>query len=1319
MPLTSHRLNLPMPLGIFSKIISIVCSGAAEFEAVVSGIGADADRDLVKSWYLPDENSVPPEYLLRPRTGEFVDLDLWSKLESRLHALLQKAASRASLPLDAMVKYETSATHQEILKGVGPAANDPEHVFAFFRTSAKRDEDGEIRKLKNALKLRLGSNVVEFEIGNLKALCAKVFEKLVQVIRDQAALLKSQPEMRSEIELNDQFAREKGSFFTGREDVLRYVRAYLSGPHRQPMVIHGESGSGKSAIMAQASTEAAGLLPRALVVRRFVGASPLSSDGVSLLGSICRQIAGHFGRPEESVVRFNELTRALQEELRNASPDRPLVLFIDGLNQLRPQDPVSTHPWLPAELPPNCWVVLSTIDVPKHMSDATLVTVKPFSMLDAEVALSSWLSDVGRTLQADQRRHVLESFARCPLPLYLKLAFEEARRWKSFSSWAECVLGEGLDGIIDQTIDRLSVHEEHGLVLVARALSYLSAARHGLAEDEILEVLNGDPEVWEDFLSRSHHKPPERRLPLVVWSRLLFDLKPYLTEYPGSGKNLLSFYHGRIADRISDRFLGGESKNFTHKALAQYFGEVADPGHAGEWDGNSARALSELPFHLAGCGDSGTLDHLLTSLPYLAARVGAGDAYQLSDDYARSGGSAEIAAWREFILRHSQRLTDHSNMLVPLVQLEGFASARAQVDTRNWRQPWLRSSPEPAPMIALRPAEFHVEIEAIKDFPRGRIGTIAREARLIFSLARLGVLCIIDCRNMQELLTQILIGNGRPLKIACAPDASSLLVIFESGRAELHRLSLGEDGLPIGSRLVGHFQCSIPEIDDPVAEWCDGAYWLQMGPAIVGRVDAETALIKETPLPGNMRGELAAMLFLPGGRQFFAVREHGATSLAGADGVSLRREPADLCAACVCGDGVAVAFTNGQTMLYELTPDPLPSATVKTGVIRGALGWDGQRLLWLEESSPDANLRAWRPGDEESYGVQAGQKLFQSGLQVIPSAWLRAEDDTCIVLTSHSMARFRLSAGTSKSVGRIEWLFGGSPWRAVRRQDNTQWLWESQPLRETCLGTDIPGRLYCAPDGRARFFTARVDRPGLVWNLADLQTTILQYSPVPLNMAAGDPDSGCWFSDRKGGIYYAGDERQMRLVATVDEGSGAILHVCGEYLLWRGYIPHFYPGTGVDHARAFVFFRRKPGHKEALERIGERLFSVREGLCVALDYSNENGKLAMLWHREGKEPVLRIANAVDFLGGRFVDHELHGVGFLGQAQMSFSPDGLFLGIVNMGGAFVCVDVNDGETIATLAGSLPFTHVAPAERGERFWLAQDKDVIYSCTLVRPT
>ncbi|MGO9270017.1 MAG: WD40 repeat domain-containing protein [Terriglobia bacterium] len=145
-------------------------------------------------------------------------------------------------------------------------------------------------------------------------------------------------------------------------------------------------------------------------------------------------------------------------------------------------------------------------------------------------ALDELLGEARRTLQPWQRETVLAHFERCGLPLYLKLAAEESRLWKSYALEDDCRLGEGVAGVIDTLFDRLASNANHGPVLVERSLGYLAAARYGLAEDEVLDVLTEDDTVWNDFDQRKHHEVSERRLPVVVWSRLSLDLEPYLTD---------------------------------------------------------------------------------------------------------------------------------------------------------------------------------------------------------------------------------------------------------------------------------------------------------------------------------------------------------------------------------------------------------------------------------------------------------------------------------------------------------------------------------------------------------------------------------------------------------------------------------------------------------------------------------------------------------------------------------------------------------------------------------------------------------------------
>ena len=129
--------------------------------------------------------------------------------------------------------------------------------------------------------------------------------------------------------------------FSGRQPVLEAIAGYLKDTDKRPFVIHGASGCGKSAILAQSSYLAAAASRKAIIVRRFIGATPDASTGFTLLRGLCEEIAHRYGRPQEIPVDFNQLVDDFRAKLACATLGRPLYLFLDGLDQLGPQDAAS------------------------------------------------------------------------------------------------------------------------------------------------------------------------------------------------------------------------------------------------------------------------------------------------------------------------------------------------------------------------------------------------------------------------------------------------------------------------------------------------------------------------------------------------------------------------------------------------------------------------------------------------------------------------------------------------------------------------------------------------------------------------------------------------------------------------------------------------------------------------------------------------------------------------------------------------------------------------------------------------------------------
>jgi hypothetical protein len=141
---------------------------ASEFDALLEHVSAE-EAELLrwrteqpadgKGWYRRDENASPTEYRLRPRHVDLshcntrdeveaarqAEAAAWGTIEARLQRALEGAAEKASLPREARLKYQGSATAQEIAAGALRVGDPEEKVSCFFRTiEGARDAGGRL-----------------------------------------------------------------------------------------------------------------------------------------------------------------------------------------------------------------------------------------------------------------------------------------------------------------------------------------------------------------------------------------------------------------------------------------------------------------------------------------------------------------------------------------------------------------------------------------------------------------------------------------------------------------------------------------------------------------------------------------------------------------------------------------------------------------------------------------------------------------------------------------------------------------------------------------------------------------------------------------------------------------------------------------------------------------------------------------------------------------------------------------------------------------------------------------------------------------------
>jgi len=642
---------------------------ADEFEKIEGKIDNSDDKALLNKWYKRDSNEVPPLYCLQPREVKTKngakeeeqkkaceeETREWSEVELKLRRILISAVRTIPLSEDKRMKYIASATEQEIAAGAMKLPDAHEHVFCFFRKIKSLPEDEspkdfvdlaesgkidvgaqtQLNILKEKLKTKLADNIFKYEAeweGNststdhLDKLCEDVHKSLSDVILKEIVRIKEVAFLEQEIDDHAAFMKDRAKFFTGRAEILKIIRDYIKGQNPQPLVIWGDPGSGKSALLAKAIKQARDDHSNAEIVFRFIGATPSSSDGRALLESLCRQVSQYYKAEEAAIpTDYKELVEEFPKRLALAKAESPLIVFIDALDQLSDAHNAKNLTWLPSELPDNVRFIVSTLPgecksaLEKKIPQEKLIELKPMPLAEGEELLEIWLEDAKRALQKEQREEVLGKFKKEGRPLYLKLAFEEARRWKSYTEDYELSLT--ISGIIDQLFKRLSSDANHGEMMVSHSLGYLAAAKNGLSEDELLDVLSQDEKVFQNFVERAFHKPPEKRLPVVVWSRLYFDLEPYLTERSADNTTLLTFYHPTtVGKKVVEKYLSGDLKIERHEMLAQYFGGQKLFIEKDNEKVPNLRKLSELPFQQTYGEMWDNIYNTLTDFEFLEAK---------------------------------------------------------------------------------------------------------------------------------------------------------------------------------------------------------------------------------------------------------------------------------------------------------------------------------------------------------------------------------------------------------------------------------------------------------------------------------------------------------------------------------------------------------------------------------------------------------------------------------------------------------------------------------------------------------------------------
>ncbi|XP_077984718.1 NACHT domain- and WD repeat-containing protein 1-like [Glandiceps talaboti] len=634
-----------------------------ELETIFLDVKED-ERALIERWYQKDDNELPSMHILQAVSTNIPNIksmdrvekseakDLWWETMLKLRQIMYSAAEK-KLGIEELEKYKISVTEQEIYQGI-LKSHDQERTSLWFHrvfTNVKMEKTNPILgrfietedvngddatplleslktdKLKRILP---ESNVKTYtvkwadeginpeDITDHKKYINKLCDDFENTIRDkisagitERAQSDIMDPLYEEVTQHVAFCQTKCELFHGREDTLGLIEDYMKSNRQVPLVVHGPSGSGKTSVVAMAAKMARTWVDgKAVVVLRFLGTTPNSSNIRRVLYSLVQQIYKVFGDDTIIPQDLKLLIRSLHDSMSKASKERPLVILLDSLDQLDSDDGAQQLSWLPIELPKHVKIIVSTLPEDEYQyyprlksliaDTVNFVEVPKLGIKDTQDILQKWFANQNRMLTENQMEIVVSACQECPLPLFLKISFDEACRWHSYSKPEEYQLKTTVRDAIVDLFER--VETNHGELLVSHALGYLTAAKNGLTENELEDLLSLDDDVLNDVYQ--YWTPPIRRLPPLLWVRIRAELSQYLVDRGADGVRVMNWYHRQFIEAARDRYIKDDKiAKKLHSVLAEYF--------LGTWSHGIKKPYINIE------GEKGVSDRLVATQPLL------------------------------------------------------------------------------------------------------------------------------------------------------------------------------------------------------------------------------------------------------------------------------------------------------------------------------------------------------------------------------------------------------------------------------------------------------------------------------------------------------------------------------------------------------------------------------------------------------------------------------------------------------------------------------------------------------------------------------
>jgi hypothetical protein len=472
-----------------------------------------------------------------------------------------------------------SVTELEILHGVFGEQQSHGHAYFYFRNrdylaqipEAERDEFeaesadaiANLENLKRKIRESRNNGVYSLRenYSRPEELCEWIIEDFTKLV-DQLYPKEDTPDaLDQEAARHEAHARSRRLAFIGRDDLINRLNEHALGTSN-PLVLTGESGCGKSALLAEWVRRWRESNPDDLVIQHYVGSTSNSADWQSVVRRIVGELKRAFDLDGDLPKDDNALRLALSEWAGRVAGRKRIVLVVDALDQLANEGGASELGWLPNFFPGNVRVVVSSLTGTSlnvlNKRQWPVIEVPVFGENEIGPAAIAYFALFSKVPSSEMIEE-LKSTPSARNPLYLRAVLEELRqfgRQEELQITTERYLSaRGPAELFDLILTRWEQDfDKNGETpgFIRNALCLMACSRFGLSEVELL-----------DLLGQGEHPLPHRH-----WAPFYLAAENALSQNAG----LLRFGHAYLRKAVESRWLKTpEIKKQYRLVIANYF----------------------------------------------------------------------------------------------------------------------------------------------------------------------------------------------------------------------------------------------------------------------------------------------------------------------------------------------------------------------------------------------------------------------------------------------------------------------------------------------------------------------------------------------------------------------------------------------------------------------------------------------------------------------------------------------------------------------------------------------------------------------------